>query len=331
MHTIRIPNSLYLPNLRQCLLLPQHWAQEAKAMGNKGKTWMENYWDKCVLCWRGGKFCKSIPHNESTNTPIFYSAPSSKGYRAFVTTFEACEAPYFCREHVLQIPELREFPEPEEFIAEENVHLPLEPRQKEVRVDDDTVKTSNRTESPPPVEASFPSEDAARRGALTFDPNPPRGEEEDIQLAAADDQAELMRWHYRLGHLPFPLLKAMALNGEIPRKLAKVVPPKCAGCLFGAMTRLPWQGKEGKQTHQVFVATKPGECVSVDQMESSQVGFFAQLKGKLTKKRYTGATISVDHYSCVRFIHLMLDLSAEETLKAKRAFEQFASEHGVKI
>ncbi len=129
-------------------------------------------------------------------------------------------------------------------------------------MDDDTVKTSNRTDSPPPVEASFPSEEAARRGALTFDPNPPRGEEEDIQLATADDQAELMRWHYRLGHLPFPSLKAMALNGEITRKLAKVVPPKCAGCLFGAMTRLPWRGKEGKQTHQVFVATKPGECVS---------------------------------------------------------------------
>ena len=123
----------------------------------------------------------------------------------------------------------------------------------------------------------------------------------------------------------------MALNGEIPCKLAKVVPPKCAGCLFGTMTRLPWQDKEGKQTHQVFVATKPGECVSVDQMESSQVGFFAQLKGKLTKKRYTGATIFVDHYSCVRFIHLMLDLFAEETLKAKHAFEQFASEHGIKI
>jgi hypothetical protein len=97
------------------------------------------------------------------------------------------------------------------------------------------------------------------------------------------------------------------------------------------MTRLPWRGKEGKQTHQVFVATKPGECISVDQMESSQVGFFAQSKGKLTKKQYTGATIFVDHFSRLRFIHLMLDLSAEETLKAKRAFEQFASEHGVKI
>ncbi len=48
-HRICVPNSLYLPELRQCLLLPQHWAQEVKAMGNKGKTWMENYWDKCVL------------------------------------------------------------------------------------------------------------------------------------------------------------------------------------------------------------------------------------------------------------------------------------------
>ncbi len=83
-------------------------------------------------------------------------------------------------------------------------------------------------------------------GLSPLTPTPPRGEEEDIQLAAADNQAKLMRWHYRLGHLPFPSLKAMALNGKIPCKLAKVVPPKCAGCLFGAMTKLPWRGKEGK-------------------------------------------------------------------------------------
>ncbi len=113
----------------------------------------------------------------------------------------------------------------------------------------------------------------------------------------------------------------MALNGEIPHKLARVTPPRCAGCLFGAMTKLPWRSKESKQTHQVYVATKPGECVSVDQMESLQVGFFAQLKGRLTKKRYTGATIFVDHFTRIRFIHLMLDLSAEETIKAKNAFE----------
>ena len=123
----------------------------------------------------------------------------------------------------------------------------------------------------------------------------------------------------------------MALNGEIPRKLAKVIPPKCAGCFFGAMTKLPWQGKESKSDYQVFIATKPDKCLSADQMESLQVRFFAQLKGKLTKKRYTGTTIFVDHFSRLRFIHLMLDLSAEETLKAKHAFEQFVAKHGVKI
>ena len=40
-------------------------------------------------------------------------------------------------------------------------------------------------------------------------------------------------------------------------------------------------------------------------MVSTQVGFFAQLKGKLTVQRYHGATIFVDHYSRLRFVHLM--------------------------
>jgi hypothetical protein len=99
--------------------------------------------------------------------------------------------------------------------------------------------------------------------------------------------------HSRLGHLTFPKLKQLALNGKIPKKLAKVLPPRCAGCLFGAMTKLPWQGKETKANHEVFVATKPGEYVYVDQMTSTEVGFYAQLKGKLTKKQYKCDTIYV--------------------------------------
>jgi hypothetical protein len=43
------------------------------------------------------------------------------------------------------------------------------------------------------------------------------------------------------------------------------------------MTKLPWQGKETKANHEVFVATKPGQCISVDQMMSTEVGFYAQL------------------------------------------------------
>jgi hypothetical protein len=30
LHTIKIPNSAFIPQLKTCLLSPQHWAQEAK-------------------------------------------------------------------------------------------------------------------------------------------------------------------------------------------------------------------------------------------------------------------------------------------------------------
>ncbi len=116
-----------------------------------------------------------------------------------------------------------------------------------------------------------------------------------------------MQWHYRLGHLTFPKLKHLALNSKILEKLTKVLSPKCAGCLFGMMTKLPWRGKETKANHEVFVVTKPGECILVDHITSTEVGFFAKLKGKLTKKRYKCTTIFVDHFSRFGFVHLQLD------------------------
>ena len=40
------------------------------------------------------------------------------------------------------------------------------------------------------------------------DPDPP------------DAQKEFIRWHLRLGHLPFKKLRLMALSGRVPRRLA---------------------------------------------------------------------------------------------------------------
>jgi len=104
-HTIRIKNSLYVPDMRRCLLSPQHWAQEA---GDE-QTWLElkRQWPyDCVLYWNGGK--KTIPHQPSSNVPVFYTASSSTRYRAFATTFEAMEAFFYQREKVLQYPGRRD-------------------------------------------------------------------------------------------------------------------------------------------------------------------------------------------------------------------------------
>jgi hypothetical protein len=63
------------------------------------------------------------------------------------------------------------------------------------------------------------------------------------------------------------------------------------------MAKLPRCGKELASSHQIFVAAKLGEIVSVDQMESTEVGIFAQLKGALTKKWYRYCTVFMDHFS----------------------------------
>jgi hypothetical protein len=95
------------------------------------------------------------------------------------------------------------------------------------------------------------------------------------------------------------------------------------------MTKVPWKGQE--TSSKVFVATKAGQCISVNQNDATQVGFIAQLKGTLTKKCYTAATVFVDHYSRLKYIHLMTKLTSEETMKAKRAFEHFSKQHGIRI
>ena len=159
---------------------------------------------------------------------------------------------------------------------------------------------------------------------------------EDVaQVSFEDDrplkrtQDELYQLHVRAGHLSFSKLRAMARRGEVPMRLAACESPMCAACKYGKATCKPWRTKS--KNRKVKVVTSPGECVLVDQMESRAVGFVAQLKGTLTKGRYQVATIFVDHYSQLGYIHLQKDSTSSETLKAKDAFELYARERGVRI
>jgi hypothetical protein len=99
------------------------------------------------------------------------------------------------------------------------------------------------------------------------------------------------------------------------------------------MTKVPWQAKaSSNDSNSVFAATKPGECISIDHMQSTEPGFYGQVKGVLTKTRYKNVTVFVDHYSRLRFVYLMMsNLTLSETLDAKRTFECFAAKHGVQI
>ena len=66
-------------------------------------------------------------------------------------------------------------------------------------------------------------------------------------------------------------------------------------------------------------------------MEPSTTEFVAQLKGRLTKRRYRVATVFVDHYFDLSYVHLHSSTASEEIVEAKRAFEAYARDHGVNI
>ncbi len=80
-HKIKIPNSLYVPELKRCLLSPQHWVQEAKDNYPRPKGTRMSQDDDCYcMYWDQAKFHKLIPYNPSTNVPILYTAASLRTY-----------------------------------------------------------------------------------------------------------------------------------------------------------------------------------------------------------------------------------------------------------
>jgi hypothetical protein len=294
---------MFTNSLRMCLLLPQHWAQEARDnYPLPNGTRMENNANNYVLFWRQGKFSKMIPFNAATNTPIFHMSPLTSLYRAFVNTFQALGAPFFACKHVLLVPGRCWLngmpPPPEEFLVKENInyHKDTVVSEGDVCKDDETLLASNLP--PPPKLAVHP--DITCHNALMFDPSPPLKEQDEYSVAAHDGQAELMRWHYRLGHVPFSKLKQLVTNGKIPQRLASVCPPCCAGCLFGAMTKVPWQTKASSNDgDSIFAATKPGDCISGNHMQSTEPGFYGQANGALTKTCYKNVTLSLLTTTCI--------------------------------
>ena len=151
----------------------------------------------------------------------------------------------------------------------------------------------------------------------------------DEHTSATTPLGELIRWHHRLGHMSFKKLQLLAMMNLIPRELSKCKAPKCATCMYGKMTKKPWRTKGNQR--KIRTATIPGECVSVDQLQSSNQGFIAQLKGVLTKRRFKYATVFVDHFSRYKYVHLQSTLTSQDTLAAKRAFEAHCRNHGVTI
>ena len=305
MHEIKIPGTLFVKDLEMRLLSPQHWCQVAEDnKPNPDGTICITLANKVILKWDQLQFQKTIWIDKGNNCFTFQTTEGISNYCKSCQLIneennydhkksELCLMSCDTRmDQYLQNDEINN----DGYEYEENLHDTL------------NIPTNVRNER-----------------KLFNEPYE--------NLSAENLQAKLMRWHYRLGHTSFRKLKIMAAMGLIPKKLSTIKPPKCAACIYGTMNKLPWRYKQNLNQKQskIKVANKSGQIVSVDQMDSSNLGFIAQLKGKLTRRRYKHATIFVDHYSDLSYVHLQETLSSNETVQAKHAFEAYARKYNVKL
>ncbi len=145
-------------------------------------------------------------------------------------------------------------------------------------------------------------------------------------------QEEMMSHHSWLHHLPFPKLITMTKAGEIPHRLASLKgrPPICVIFLFGIAHMHPWCSKS-KESHPIWKKSDnfPTAKASLEHLILAQPGLIPQISGKLTGMWINGATIFVDHHSNNCYVFLMQDLTLNETILAKHAYEWFLSLVGV--
>ena len=310
-HVMLIKGAYLIPEAATRILSPQHLAQQAgdhfpKEEGTGALTTSKNI----MLFWSQRRYTKTVPLDPTTNVGLTTTAPGARSFRAFCATLERPETKQECIFTTHIIPD-----------DEDASFQPQDPVEPPHSADDnqDVVPLPIQDEAftPPPTTV-------VDVGPITHvipdDPEP----------KSMEPQDELLRWHYRLGHLPFDRIKQLADKGQLPKRLLTCHTPFCAACQYGKMTKRPWRVK-GDDKRTAKTATYPGQVVSVDQLESTSPGFIAQLKGALTQQRYRYATVFVDQFSRYTYVYLQKRITSQETVMAKHAFERAAAQRGVTI
>ena len=80
-----------------------------------------------------------------------------------------------------------------------------------------------------------------------------------IDEEGISDEALLLRYHRKFGHISFSRLQDMAKTGVIPKRLRKCRIPMCLAYMYSKATKRPWKGK--KLTYEPKVITESREVI----------------------------------------------------------------------
>ena len=181
-HTWDIPGSYYNESSPYRLLSPQHWAQSSE--DGRG-TWCGTFDDAVELYWNGTKFCRTVVLDPASNIAVLRSAPGYHGFKAFCTQIADVPSPLESDAHLHAMN--AEVTDDESSDAEEDAaDVPIRARQHPDMPDERLPTDEQGTDK---AEFDLP---------LNHDVVP-----EDDEVQGVSPQAELLAWHYRLGHISF--------------------------------------------------------------------------------------------------------------------------------
>ena len=161
----------------------------------------------------------------------------------------------------------------------------------------------------------------------------------------SEPEKELLRWHYRLGHISFRKIQFLFRSGilsrtELSRRLHSaayklMTLPRCAACQFGKQHRRPAPSTVTSVVHDNRGALKtdnllPGQCISVDHFVCNTKGRLFTSAGKTkSNDTYAGGCLFVDHATGYVHVEHQTFLTSHETLKSKNKFELMCRDFGV--
>ena len=144
---------------------------------------------------------------------------------------------------------------------------------------------------------------------------------------------ELLRWHFRLGHIGFQHVQWLICTGRMKvqvnsKAVANCERPKCAACEFGkghirpnkinTIKNNPMKEQELKKDHLL-----PGQMVSADHYISWAPGRLYHTKGKSDQSEFfSGGFFFIDHDKGYVRIKHQVDINATYTVKEKITFER---------
>ena len=251
------------------------------------------------LSWNRGRTIVDAPLDPQSNLPMVQGRSSYESFSAFASAFQCL--PTIIPDDDYEYDEL----------AENNTNYH----------DDDFSQEEDHHPQGTPREVMFSDEANINEPTIKID-----------DPVTYRDKALFLSWHIKLGHVPFQNIRWASKLGILPRKLSKCSNVVCPACMYGKQKRRPWRTKgSNREQTKIKKAMKSGECISVDQLISRTPGLVAQISGKLTTSQFKVATVFVDHYSDLDYVHVQESTSAEETIEAKRKFEKFMEERRVKV